>query len=204
MVYKQVILYLLIIFVSYGCNKRKLEIKHNKDIILYTSEKNDKYCLKTILDSLNEHKYLDSNKYYNVNKKESIDNFYEKDYYSKSIDDFYLYNSFVEIYLLENLNAKYLILIGQARGATGIGVDYWNYECLLLTEKSNIIKFSSLSKSPFSIYFNEKEELCYLEVLDNYPRPANGEEIQLDYYPIIAKLVKENGEVVGRIEYNCK
>lgn len=41
MVYKQVILYLLITFVSYDCNERKSEIKHNKDIILYTEEQID-------------------------------------------------------------------------------------------------------------------------------------------------------------------
>jgi hypothetical protein len=204
MVYKQVILCLLTIVIGFSCNNEPSKALHNESISIYTEEKNDKYCFNNIFDSLNKNEYLDNIRYYKISDKKSLKNFFKDKYYLKSIENFYEYNSFIENYFFEHSNKKYLILIGQAKGATGIGVNYWNYECILLTERSDIIKFSSLSRTPFSIYLNDKGRLFYLEVLDNYPRPASGEEIKLDYYPVIARLVNENGNIINKIEYDCK
>ncbi|MFV0530507.1 MAG: hypothetical protein ACK5MD_03625 [Flavobacteriales bacterium] len=157
MVYKQVILYLFIIALNFSCDKNKrlsnLECKNNLSLYERKRVKNDNYCFNTISDSLNKKGALNRNKYYEIKNNASLDNFYKNNYYDELIKNFYQYNSFVERYILENFNRKYLILIGQAKGATGIGIDYWNYECFLLTKKSDVIKFSSLSKTPLSLFF---------------------------------------------------
>lgn len=204
MVYKQVILYLFTMMVGFSCNNEPPKTIHKESINLYTEEKSYKYCFNNIFDSLNKNEYIYNIKYYKIIDKESLKNFSKNKYYLKSIENFYEYNSFIENYFFEHSNKKYLILIGQAKGATGIGVNYWNYECILLTVESDIIKFSSLSKTPLSIFLNDEGRLFYLEVLDNYPRPASGEEIKLDYYPVIARLVNENGKIINKIEYDCK
>jgi hypothetical protein len=207
MVYKQAILYLLVLGLNYSCNnnRKSLDLEYKNMFTVYNKQnkENFKYCFSIILDSLNTKEPLDNNKYLEISESTSLYKLYKNHYYDKIIEDFNKYHFFTEKYILENSNTKYLILIGQTKGATGIGVNYWNYECFPLNKKDMVIKFSSLSKTPLSIFFNTKNQLRYLTIDDNYPHPASG-TIQLDYYPIISYLYNNNNEVINKINLNCK
>lgn len=202
MVSKQIILLFIIIVFFNSCHK-----KTNKtliDFISMSSEKQNKnnYCFYAILDSLNKTNYLNNidfknqdTRYYKCSQKCVIQN--------TSILKFYEYTNFNEEYVLENSDKKYLILIGKARGATGIGVDYWSYEFYSLDEDIKILEFASLAKTPHSIFFNKNNQLYYITVDDNYPRPA-GSEVKLDYYPVIGSIINKSGKVVEEIYFKCR
>jgi hypothetical protein len=164
------------------------------------------YCFEKIKDSIKEIELFDiSNdcKYYKLDKKNIFSNKRIIDFnYVNEIESFIEFNSYVSFYLLKRQNHEILILIGQAAGATGIGVDYNAFECYPMTSEDNVLKFLSLSKSPFSVYINHENELCYVEISDNYLRPADGQEVDLGFYPLIVSIFKDKKEV-KTIEYNC-
>ncbi|RUT69476.1 hypothetical protein D0817_14940 [Flavobacterium cupreum] len=207
---KKYIISLIIVFSTSACKKesifftfdrsKKIELTNTAD------NKSDKYCFKIVQNILKAglvNKNETDSYYFRIMKDELLQNsiIKEKDYF-KSIEKFYQDTFFSESYILEKHNIQYLILIGQSHGATGIGVDYWNYECYILSDGNKIIRFSSLAKTPYSVLF-DNEKLRYIKVDDNYPRPASG-ILSLNYYPVIGSLYSENGGLLKQIEYDCK
>lgn len=204
------IIILITIFCISACKKESevftFDRSKKKELTNVADNKRDKYCFKIVRNRLKTH-LLDKNKthsyYFIISKEELLQNsvLKEKDYF-KSIEKFYQDTFFSESYILEQHDVQYLILIGQSRGATGIGVDYWSYECYGLNDENKIIRFSSLSKTPYSVFF-DNEKLEYITVDDNYPRPASG-PVKLNYYPVIGSLYSEKGNLLKQIEYDCK
>lgn len=189
------IVLLVIAFSITGCKKKLDNI----------SSMEDEYCFKIIQDSLKTGQssiYKNDSNCFRIVEDELLKHatIKEKGYFS-SVEKFYQNTFFSESYVLEKKGIQYLILIGQSKGATGIGVNYWNYECYVLNHKNNIIRFSSLAKTPYSIFF-DKGILEYITIDDNYPRPASG-VIKLKYYPVIGSLYSENGKLLKEVEYNC-
>lgn len=209
MVYKQIILYpfyLTVIFLSFNCKKEILPSDKREDLMVpykYDKLQDDNYCFNSVFDSLYNDKVLDYNEYFKI-INDSLDEFYKKTDYTELVQQFYEYTFLNEAYVLRGREHKYLVVIGKSRGATGIGVDYWNYQCYSLEKKSKVIKFASLSKTPRSIFFDKEDNLRFITIDDNYPRPADGQELKLSYYPIIGSLYNEKEEVVKTIDYDCK
>ncbi len=207
---KNYIVLLVIVFSISACKKEPkiftFDPSKKKELINSGDDKSDKYCFKIVQNQLkvglwNKNK-MDSY-YFRIQKDELLENTVvrKKDYF-KNIEKFYQNTFFSESYILEKKEIQYLILIGQSQGATGIGVEYWNYECYVLSDENKIIRFSSLSKNPYSIFFDDKK-LEYLTIDDNYPRPASG-AVKLNYYPVIGSLYSENGTLLKQIKYDCK
>lgn len=73
----------------------------------------------------------------------------------KHIEEFYEVTAFTEAYKLTLKQKHYLLLFGQSAGATGIGVDYKEYECYEYGQKEPIMEFSSLHGSPCSVFYNK-------------------------------------------------
>ncbi|WP_448607151.1 hypothetical protein [Paenimyroides ceti] len=209
MVYKQITLYslfLTFIFLNYNCKKEILTFDVGKDLMVsykYSSIKNDNYCFNDVFDSLYNEKLLNDNRYFKI-VNDSLSDFYKKTEYTELIQQFCEYTFLNEAYVLKSGVNNYLVLIGKSRGATGIGVDYWNYQCYSLEKKSKAIEFSSLSKTPKSIFFSKENGLHFITIDDNYPRPADGKELKLNYYPIIGSLYNEKEEIIKTIDYNCQ
>ncbi|WP_374175204.1 hypothetical protein [Flavobacterium tructae] len=205
---KNYILLLIIVFYTSACKKESkifaFDLYKKKEL---TSDNiTDKYCFKIVQNRLKTDS-LGKNRtdyhYFIILKDELLQNsvIKDKDYFT-SIQKFYQDTFFSESYILEKHNVQYLILIGQSHGATGIGVEYWNYECYVLSDENKIIRFSSLAKTPYSIFF-DNGKLEYITVDDNYPRPASG-VIKLNYYPVIGSLYSEKGGLLNQIEHDCK
>lgn len=202
---KHILLFFIILFI-FGCKKKsdntyinffnKTELTNNIE---------DSYCFKSIQQILKVNTIEKQNKdihYFRTNKNELFNNpsIKEKAFF-ESIKSFYENTLFSESYILEKNHEQYLIFIGQSGGATGIGVNYWNYECYNL-KNNNSIRFSSLSKTPYCIFFDHGK-LRYITIDDNYPRPASGEKVELKYYPVVAFLYSENGKQLKNIKYDC-
>ncbi len=211
MVYFKVINYklILILIVFLSCNDDKLEKTYISKETLYREMANSEkqYCFKDIKDSLAKLKMFDfsdsSIHYYKTDREKIFNNYNIKNRsYLKKIKEFYDYSISVSSYVMECRGEEFLLIIGTPAGATGIGSDYWNYQCYSLSSKNEIIEFSSLSNTPISVYLNNKNELCYIEIIDNYPRPAEGIEIELEYYPVIASVYNKKKEL-KRIDFHC-
>jgi len=209
MVYKRIISYtffLVFIFSSFNCKKEILSFDERKDLMIpykHNIIQDDKYCFNGVFDSLYNDRVLGNNEYLKIITN-SLDEFCKKTDYTEMVQQFYEYTFFNEAYVLKGGGQKYLVLIGKSRGATGIGVDYWNYQFYSLEKKSKIIEFASLSKTPLSIFFDAEDNLYFITIDDNYPRPADGKELELNYYPIIASLYNEKEEIIKTIDYNCE
>lgn len=99
--------------------------------------------------------------YKKTNRKKSIEYKLSK----TRINKFYEYNVGVEAYKLKFENEDILIILGKAAGATGLGVDYWWYECYSKEQQEPIAEFMSLVRSPFSVYWDKKtNSIGYIEV----------------------------------------
>jgi hypothetical protein len=196
---------LLTISIFISCNQSS-SLK-TSDSIKVDHQDSSTYCFEAIRDSLNEIGLLDienvTTTYLNKNEKESLSVLFVKNNYRKEVEEFYEYSNKVEAFILTNQRVAYLILIGQAKGATGSGVDYWNYQCFRLSESIQITEFASLSKNPHSIFLNKENNLCYIEILDNYPRPASA-RVELDYTPLVVSVkdAAQNKDIL-EIEYHC-
>ncbi len=83
----------------------------------------------------------------------------------KHIEEFYEVTTFTEAYKLSLNQKHYLLLFGQPAGATGIGVDYKEYECYEYGHKEAILEFSSLHGSPCSVFYNiDNGQIGYWEL----------------------------------------
>jgi hypothetical protein len=160
------------------------------------------FCFNLIYDSLILFESVSGNEYYAILDTLPAERFDFNNFYSKSIKEFYEHARFIKAYLLKKESEKYLILIGQAKGATGIGVDNWSYRYYCLTEKSDFVEFYSISKTPFSFFLNKELKPRSIYILDYYPRPASG-EVKLEYHHVQGRLVNEYKEELKRMNYNC-
>lgn len=207
---KKYIISLIIVFSITACKKESTSFAFDhskrKELTDAVDNTSDKYCFKIIRNRLKAGLVINNKRdsyYFRIVKDELLQNSIIKEkYYFKSIKKFYQDTFFSESYILEKHDMQYLILIGQSRGSTGIGVEYWNYECYILSDENKIIRFSSLAKTPYSILF-DNEKLEYITIEDNYPRPASG-VLKLNYYPVIGCLYSKNGGLLKQIEYDCK
>ena len=135
---------------------------------MYNNEINSAYNYPCIIDSLLNYcpRLYDGINYEVISKEDLINS---KEFCTKSIDDFYKHTLFSESYLMTHNNNKYLILVGQPAGATGLGTDYWYYECYPVREEVPVLDFSSLIKTPYSLFF-DKEVFClsHIEVTKEF------------------------------------
>lgn len=81
------------------------------------------------------------------------------------VEEFYEFTEFTEAFQLQFGNKYYLILLGQAAGATGTGVDYREYECYEYGNGTPILKFFSLISTPFAMFFDkETNKIGYWDI----------------------------------------
>jgi hypothetical protein len=90
----------------------------------------------------------------------------------------------VETFLVKNKSKEIILLIGKANRATGIGVDYWNYQAFSTEVNEPMLEFPSLIKTPYAIFLNNNGKIGHYQVEDEYPRPVSG-EANPDYFPLI-------------------
>ena len=169
---------------------------------------NERYCFGAMRDTLNKFNNYDAelrNSNYHYIKKVDLLKLIrsEKKVYLEQINSFFDFSSDVETYLIENKESRFLILVGGAIGATGIGVAYWNYQIYSLDKSKPVVEFSSLIKTPYSSYVDTKGRACHIEVDDDYPRPAGEIEIKLDYKPILITVFREENKEAS-INFHCK
>jgi hypothetical protein len=165
-------------------------------------------CFEDIKDTLTKldcyDQLLKSSSYNRINKNvlfKLVQS--ENNNYKEQISNFFEGSDNVETYLLGNEENRSLILIGKALGATGIGVGYWNYQYYPLNKNEPVIEFSSIIKTPYSFYIDKKGAIKHIEIEDDYPRPANGEYIKLDYLPILIHVFNKKDKKLT-IEFHCK
>lgn len=120
----------------------------------------------------------------------------------EEINIFCSFTEKVSFYKFSANNEHYIIAIGKALEATGIGVDYWSYLCYDINQDKVILEFPSLINTPYSIFLKEDGTICHVEVDDNYPRPASGEVPELDHYPVFVALFEGDKEM-KHVEYKC-
>lgn len=72
------------------------------------------------------------------------------------VEEFYEFTVFTEAFQLKFRDKDYLILLGQAAGATGIGVGYREYECYEYGNETPVLEFSSLISTPLAVFFDNK------------------------------------------------
>jgi hypothetical protein len=111
------------------------------------------------------------------------------------------------LYLIRSAQHEYLVMIGQALGASGIGVYYWNYLIVPLDLNKTVIKFGSVSSNPKSIKIDNSGTIYYTQVDQNYyPRPAADSDSELEHFPLIVSLFSyENGRNKKvEFKYNCR
>ncbi|MGE9310815.1 hypothetical protein ACLOAU_04195 [Niabella sp. CJ426] len=165
------------------------------------------FCYETIKEDLNRlinyKTVLANSTYYNIDKEGGSLLLKENKELKEQFNEFFDQNIEVEPFLIKTKNNRILLLIGKAAGATGIGVNYWNYKGYSIDVGSPILDFSSLLKTPYSLYENDKDEVHYIEVDDNYPRPAGGEDINLKYVPVLLRVFNGRAKVL-EIETKCK
>lgn len=166
------------------------------------------YCFQTIKDELEKvtnYNVLLKNSIYSRIGKESALRLLKKN--NKAIRDkfaaFFDQNDNVESFVVEYNSKKVIILIGKALGASGIGVDYWNYKVFSIGNDNIIIEFSSLIKTPYSLYLDYDKNINYFEVENDYPRPANNEIADLEYLPVILRVF-DNNVKKHEVGFKCK
>lgn len=107
----------------------------------------------------------------------------------KHIEDFYEFTAFTKTYKLKLNNKYYLILSGQPAGATGIGVDYKEYECYEFNNSKPILEFSSLQDSPFSVFYNrEKENIGYWTLTKEHRLNSDSTYTEIEEYNIVLSV----------------
>lgn len=89
---------------------------------------------------------------------------------NEHIYEFYEVTLSTKAYKLKLNNKQYLILFGQPAGATGMGVDYKEYECYEYGNDKPTLEFSSLYAGPFAIFYNkEQNNIGYWELTKEPP-----------------------------------
>lgn len=86
--------------------------------------------------------------------------------------------------MLEKESNKYLLLIGQNAGATGMGVNYKNYLIIDLSN-SQIIEIESISDNPLNVYLDAKGLINVIVIDEDWEETQNHTRVNLKYYPII-------------------
>lgn len=197
------VLFLIIL----GCQSPNSQNKSYFDVVLPNNldSINKRYCFSQIRDSLIKSNVLNLAKGEQTTYKKADNVKLLKDRRVKRLSDevteFYEFTFFTDSYIMKYQNEELLIMIGQAAGATGIGVDYWNYRCYSLNSDLVIPEFVSLVKTPFSVFIDSEGEIGHLEIEDNRPRPAGGKEVELKYMPLLINVF--SGAKKSTIEFKC-
>ncbi|MFZ4929766.1 hypothetical protein [Chryseobacterium sp. Mn2064] len=202
--FKIIIQFLLLSVIVICCNTKSIseELHINPNNALKIEEYEKQFCFGKIYRLVNKSP-LKSTKYYKVDTikvYEFLENNRNEQAVSK-FQDFVSYTTDTNFYLLLNEKQNVIIAIGKASGASALGADYWNYLCYSIPDKKEI-KFGSLINSPFSL-FPSNNILNYIEVMDNIPRPANGEIINLNYTPLIIDSYNLDKQQLSHMEMNC-
>ena len=110
------------------------------------------------------------------------------------VEEFYEFTFFTEAFQLKLGNKDYLILLGQAAGATGIGADYREYECYEYGNKTPVLKFFSLISTPFAVFFDkETNKIGYWDITKEQRTGPEGicENPYTDYDVILSAHIDE-------------
>lgn len=194
---------LVFLYILYGCKMG------NTDVLPYKENgANNQYCFDEIKDTLtkiNDYKNMLKKCNYNLISRTHMFELLSSpnETYQERINKFYEESDSVEAFTMNNNGSLALILIGKALGATGIGVDYWNYQYYSLDKSDLAFEFSSLIRTPYSVYLDTNGEISHIEIEDDFPRPASGEAVQLDYMPLLIHIVT-NYKVESTLEFPCK
>ncbi len=196
------IVFMLTCMLLGACNMSTQRVNDLKgDVVVEHPLELDRYCFSFIRDSLEEKINIKSNKIYTIEyskfRKTRNKNSFKK------FDEFIEFSSDVEFFLIETNDEHLLVLIGKALGVTGVGDDYWNY-CFGKLDTEKRYEFGSLAKSPFSIFIDELGNLKYIELMDNYPRPANGSVINLDHFPVVVSVYDVNNQLDISFDFECR
>lgn len=202
--FKMILQSLLLLTILNSCNDKdvleELSLKSAKSIEFSSYEK--QFCFKKIYQFSNKIP-SESTKYYKLDTAkvyEYLERHEDKILIDK-FKDFVSYTDNSKFYLLRGDDKNVLIAIGKAAGVSALGADYWNYLCYSSSQKKEI-KFSSLINSPYSLFL-ANNKLQYIEVVDNIPRPASGEEINLTYTPLIINVYDLDKKQLSNLEINC-
>lgn len=131
--------------------------------------------------------------YCSLSKKEVLN----LDWINKEqIEELYEFTLFTEAYKLKLNDRQYLIIQGEPAGATGIGVDYKQYECFEFGNDKPIFEFSSLYGGPFSLFYNkELNNVGYWELTKE--RPPLPDTVEVDpYVYVIMQSAYTNGNCI--------
>ena len=113
------------------------------------------------------------------------------------VEEFYEFTFFTEAFQLQLGNKNYLILLGQAAGATGIGADYREYECYEYGNETPVLKFSSLISTPFAMFFDkETKKIGYWDITKEQRTGPEGicDDPYSDYDVILSAYLNTNQE----------
>lgn len=206
MVHFKIILRIFVLLaILNSCNNKnidkELDLKLENRVKFTKYEK--QFCFKKIYQLSNKIPSEDTN-YYKLDTAKAYQ-YLEKQEGGLMVNklrDFDSYTDDSNLYLLKNNDESILISIGKATGASALGADYWNYLCYSLSQKKEI-KFGSLINSPYSV-FSANKKINYIEVIDNIPRPANGEEIKLTYTPLVINVYDLEKKLISNLEMNCE
>lgn len=198
----------VLFLIIWGCQIPNSRNRSYSDVVLSNNldSINKRYCFAQIRDSLIKSDVITLAKeeqitYKKVDKAKLLKDRRIK-HLSDEVTEFYEFTVFTDSYIMKYQNEELLIMIGQAAGATGIGVDYWNYRCYSLNSDLVIPEFASLVKTPFSVFIDSEGEIGHLEIEDNRPRPAGGEEVKLKYMPLLINVFRGNKR--SAIEFKCR
>lgn len=137
--------------------------------------------------------------YLSLSKDECIElKWMEKDH----IEEFYEFTIFTKAYKLKLNGKQYLVLLGQPAGATGIGVDYKEYECYEFYHKKPILEFSSLQDSPFSLFYNqENDNIGYWALTKEQKFNRDSTYTEIDDYNIVLSVYTNKKRIFSKIIY---
>ena len=194
------------ILIVLGCDNPEQRNTQASEVLLSNDEDSigHMYCFSQIKDSLEKTGILNLSNdeiIYDEIAKDDLLNDKKIESLADQVNEFYEFTFFTVAYKLKYKNQQYLIMIGQAAGATGLGVDYWNYRLYSLDSDVVIPEFSSLVKTPLSFFFNNKGELGYFQFEHSYQRTTNGSTIEHKSIPLLVHIFENNKEFT--IEYRC-
>ncbi len=117
--------------------------------------------------------------------------------YSREINDFISYSTECSAYICKDKEKKYLIIIGKAIGASGIGHLYWNF---IYTDLKEDIQYrSSLVNTPFSFQLKENQ-VHFVEINDNFSLEEYEKEDTLN----LSILKYIDNKVENKENFMCK
>lgn len=191
-----------------GCNRSEQKIQPFQQVNLYKDldSINKKYCFDAVKDSLIESNVVKLSKQlttYDKFDKDVLLNDKRLQHLFRAIEEFDEITVFSGFYLMRHSSSEYLIMIGQAAGATGIGVDYWNYRCYALESDLIITDFHSLVKTPFSFYSDNQNKLHYIIIEGNSSAATPGNEEGVDNTSLRVSLFNTVG-IEAVMDFPCK